>query len=265
MSYAHDRRVVIYPSYINKKLKISEGRRIAVEKACEEPTAIEIFDSVTKALHLQAELEHEKCYSRDFWVVGRVRVQLKKDDGSLVNPDIPSRKVLFEKVAEWVPKHPNRSGKARAQAAAKLQASGSGSSAGGGGGGGGGGKSGKKGKKGKNVDRGEADSPCLTCVVTEVTQEDFLRLVVQQGVISTCYGQDLAVFRDIVPERIGLAGLREGQCKAMAGKPASISSFRRAWLQFFPHVKIPKAKRFTKCNVCATLLNDHRFNADGKK
>lgn len=71
-------------------------------------------------------------------------------------------------------------------------------------------------------------------------------MVVQQGVISTCYGQDLAVFRDIVPEQIGLAGvaekwstwdwekiptdgfysriptrrprLREGQCKAMAGK-----------------------------------------------
>jgi len=53
----HDKRVIIYPSYINKKLKISEGRRIPVTKACEDPTAQEIFDSVTRDLKLQAELE----------------------------------------------------------------------------------------------------------------------------------------------------------------------------------------------------------------
>ena len=87
--------------------------------------------------------QREKCYSRDFWVVGRVRVSLKHDDGTPVRPDIPNRKVLMERVAEWVPKHPGRSKRAQAQAAQqqqKAQASGSG---------GGGGKSSKKGKKGK--------------------------------------------------------------------------------------------------------------------
>mmetsp|Transcript_25532 Transcript_25532/g.60734 ORF Transcript_25532/g.60734 Transcript_25532/m.60734 type:complete len:144 (-) Transcript_25532:165-596(-) len=142
MSFLNDRRVVIYPSYINRKLKISEGRRISKEKACEDPTAQEIFDSVTKALKLDAQLEADKCYSRDFWVVGRVRVQLKNEDGSPVRVDIPSRKVLFERVAEWVPKHPNRSKKAQAQQAAPRpqasSAAGSSST-----------KGGKKGKKGR--------------------------------------------------------------------------------------------------------------------
>mmetsp|Transcript_12592 Transcript_12592/g.35376 ORF Transcript_12592/g.35376 Transcript_12592/m.35376 type:complete len:150 (-) Transcript_12592:649-1098(-) len=142
----HDKRVIIYPSYINKKLKISEGRRIPVTKACEDPTAQEIFDSVTRDLKLQAELEANKCYSRDFWVVGRVRVKLKNDDGTLVKPDIPNRKVLMEMVAERVAKITGRSKRVQAQVQAqqKSQASGSG------GGGGGGGKSGKKKKKGKS-------------------------------------------------------------------------------------------------------------------
>jgi len=87
-----------------------------------------------------------KCYSRDFWVVGRVRVKLKNDDGTLVKPDIPNRKVLMEMVAERVAKITGRSKRVQAQVQAqqKSQASGSG------GGGGGGGKSGKKKKKGKS-------------------------------------------------------------------------------------------------------------------
>lgn len=32
-----------------------------------------------------------KCYPREWWIVGRVRVTLKNPDGSLVNPDIPNR------------------------------------------------------------------------------------------------------------------------------------------------------------------------------
>ncbi len=74
--------------------------------------------------------------------MGRVRVALKHDDGTPVRPDIPNRKVLLERVAEWVPKHPGRSKKAQALVAQQQQkAQTSGSS--------GGGKSGKKGKKGK--------------------------------------------------------------------------------------------------------------------
>ena len=126
-----------------------------------------------------------KAYPRQWWVQGRVRVQLKKPDGSLVNPDVPDRgsppasavctggtcahvlichsqladmraaahagKTLLLRVAELVPKHPGRSKKAQAAAAAVqarvLQAAGpSGGDAGGKAAAGGGGKK-KKGKK----------------------------------------------------------------------------------------------------------------------
>ncbi|CAH9091585.1 unnamed protein product [Cuscuta europaea] len=42
---------------------------------------------------------------------GRVRVLLKKEDGSLYNPAISSRKELMMHVAELVPRHPNRTKK----------------------------------------------------------------------------------------------------------------------------------------------------------
>lgn len=36
--------IVIYPVYINSKKAIAEGRRIGADKACENPTCIEIND-----------------------------------------------------------------------------------------------------------------------------------------------------------------------------------------------------------------------------
>ncbi len=39
----------------------------------------------------------DKVYSRDNMQRGRVRVQLKREDKSLVNPAVPSRKLLPSK------------------------------------------------------------------------------------------------------------------------------------------------------------------------
>ncbi len=39
-------------------------------------------------------LQLDKVYSRDNMQRGRVRVQLKREDESLVNPAVPSRKLL---------------------------------------------------------------------------------------------------------------------------------------------------------------------------
>lgn len=104
------RWVVIYPVYINSKKTLAEGRRICASKACENPTIVEIGDCC-QYLRLPCAIEIDKAYSRDFMQRGRVRVQLKRDDGTLVNSAIPSRKTLFLKVAELVPKHHGRSKK----------------------------------------------------------------------------------------------------------------------------------------------------------
>ena len=81
-----DRFICIYPAYLNNKKTIAEGRRIPINKAVENPMATEIQD-VCLAVGLNAFLEKNKMYSRewnrDVQYRGRVRVQLKQDDGSL--------------------------------------------------------------------------------------------------------------------------------------------------------------------------------------
>ncbi|VAI76752.1 unnamed protein product [Triticum turgidum subsp. durum] len=98
---------IIYPVYLNSKKTVAEGRRIAAAKACPDPTCIEIADSCAylKIPRL------DKAYPRDFFQVGRVRVQLTNDDGSPVNPAITTKKQLMIQIAELVPKHHGRTKK----------------------------------------------------------------------------------------------------------------------------------------------------------
>ncbi|PKU74144.1 signal recognition particle 19 kDa protein [Dendrobium catenatum] len=98
---------IIYPIYINSKKTIAEGRRINASKACENPTCIEIGDCC-KHLKIPCAIELDKAYPRDFMQIGRVRVLLKREDGSLYNPAISSKKQLMLQVAEFVPRHPGR-------------------------------------------------------------------------------------------------------------------------------------------------------------
>ncbi|CAA3008689.1 signal recognition particle 19 kDa [Olea europaea subsp. europaea] len=86
--------VVFYPIYINSKKTIAEGRRININKACENPTYAEIYDCCSH-LKLPCAIESEKAYPRDFMQRGRVRVQLKREDGSLYNPTISSSEYKF--------------------------------------------------------------------------------------------------------------------------------------------------------------------------
>nr|KAF6491106.1 signal recognition particle 19 [Molossus molossus] len=93
-----DRFICIYPAYLNNKKTIAEGRRIPISKAVENPTATEIQDVCT-AVGLNAFLEKNKMYSRewnrDAQYRGRVRVQLKQEDGSLCLVQFPSRKLFL--------------------------------------------------------------------------------------------------------------------------------------------------------------------------
>ncbi|XWS12281.1 hypothetical protein CRYUN_Cryun37aG0076000 [Craigia yunnanensis] len=87
--------VVFYPVYINSKKTVAEGRRISLTKACENPTCVEIADCCSH-LKLANAIEIDKAYPRDFMQRGRVRVQLRKEDGTLYNPAISSRKYRFK-------------------------------------------------------------------------------------------------------------------------------------------------------------------------
>ncbi|KAI9078334.1 hypothetical protein K1719_039710 [Acacia pycnantha] len=102
--------IVLYPVYMNSKMTVAEGRRIGLSKACENPTCAEIGDCCSY-LKLPFAIEIDKAYPRDFMQRGRVRVLLKKEDGTLYNPSITSRKSLMLHVAEMVPRHHGRAKK----------------------------------------------------------------------------------------------------------------------------------------------------------
>ncbi|PRP83105.1 hypothetical protein PROFUN_09784 [Planoprotostelium fungivorum] len=98
----------IYPVYINSKKKISEGRRIAVAKCCENPSPMEIHD-VCKHLGFKVEMQADKAYSRDATQRGRVIVHLKDASGKLIDPTVENKGDILEKVASLIPKLQSRS------------------------------------------------------------------------------------------------------------------------------------------------------------
>eukprot|EP00960_Hanusia_phi_P017273 508518-Hanusia_phi.AAC.4 len=104
--------VVIYSPYINKSKTVQEGRRISLKDACEDPTAWEILEVCKRLFPEDCVQGENKGYPRDYeaqWppMRGRIRVRLFKD-GKPTNPEITTRKQLYKKVAELIPKIASR-------------------------------------------------------------------------------------------------------------------------------------------------------------
>ena len=99
-----------------KSKKATNARRACVEirlyfdagnlSACLE-SAAEIKDVLEKSLKLPCAVE-DKSYPRDFWQRGRVRVTLRKEDGTPLAKEFPTKKALMIEIARLVPKHPGR-------------------------------------------------------------------------------------------------------------------------------------------------------------
>lgn len=93
------RWICLYPAYLNSRKTLSEGRRVAKSRAVDNPLCTEIKD-VCLSQNLGVEFETNKHYPReiakDHIHSGRVRVQIKDDDGSPLNESITSRKATKE-------------------------------------------------------------------------------------------------------------------------------------------------------------------------
>lgn len=100
--------------FSDKSRSLSEGRRVPAAVAVENPTAEEI-GMVCKFLKLEHVVEETKRHPSDFFNVGRVRVQIEGADGKPVNPDVPSKKVLLLKLAEFIPQLKSRTQPASAK------------------------------------------------------------------------------------------------------------------------------------------------------
>ncbi|XP_018318485.1 signal recognition particle 19 kDa protein [Agrilus planipennis] len=105
-----ERWICIYPAYVNSKKTRVQGRRIPKEKCVENPTHDEIRD-VLVAAGLKVGVEN-KLYSRERskepLFRGRIRVQLKTDDGTPYNNNFPSRESLLFHIGEMIPKLKSR-------------------------------------------------------------------------------------------------------------------------------------------------------------
>ncbi|XP_035377687.1 signal recognition particle 19 kDa protein isoform X2 [Electrophorus electricus] len=84
-----ERFLCIYPAYINSKKTLAEGRRIPTEKNKMYP----------------------REWNRDGQFRGRVRVQVKKEDGSLCQDKFTCKKDIMFYVAEMIPKLKTRTQK----------------------------------------------------------------------------------------------------------------------------------------------------------
>ncbi|XP_062854377.1 signal recognition particle 19 kDa protein [Trichomycterus rosablanca] len=108
-----NRFLCIYPAYINSKKTLAEGRRIPSEKAVENPSCAEIRDVLTAA-GLNVYVENKmfpREWNRDVQFRGRVRVQIKQEDGNLCLEKFTSKKDLMFYVAEMIPKLKTRTQK----------------------------------------------------------------------------------------------------------------------------------------------------------
>eukprot|EP00467_Chlorarachnion_reptans_P021224 CAMPEP_0114519422 /NCGR_PEP_ID=MMETSP0109-20121206/18996_1 /TAXON_ID=29199 /ORGANISM="Chlorarachnion reptans, Strain CCCM449" /LENGTH=166 /DNA_ID=CAMNT_0001700163 /DNA_START=213 /DNA_END=713 /DNA_ORIENTATION=+ len=102
---------VFYPNFINKLRTYSQGRKIAKEKCCENPTSLEIAH-IAASLKLKYVIENYKLHPRAFklkpgqmMLPGRVRVQLWSDDDKKepFSTNVPTRKAFMEYAGKNIP------------------------------------------------------------------------------------------------------------------------------------------------------------------
>jgi len=100
------RWVSLYPAYINAKKTQREGRRISKQKAVDTPTCQEMLDILKNAgLNVRAEKKmYPRDQNRDYQFQGRLRIQLKEEDGKLCNENYPTRESLMFYLADTIPK-----------------------------------------------------------------------------------------------------------------------------------------------------------------
>jgi len=135
-----ERWVCIYPAYINSKKTRQEGRRLPKENCVENPTYVEIRD-VLSVTNLRVGVENKQyCRekSRELQYRGRIRVQMRNDDGTACNAELASREAIMLYITSKIPQLKSRQNKT-AEAYQQPQAQTQQAS----GGGGGGGKKGK--------------------------------------------------------------------------------------------------------------------------
>ena len=86
--------VKIYPIYIDKTMKYSEGRKIKIESCVENPRARDIYRVCEEILGLKCKLE-VKSHPKDWQKRGRVLVQIKDKEGKVIQDSLKTSKYFI--------------------------------------------------------------------------------------------------------------------------------------------------------------------------
>ena len=86
--------VKVYPIYIDKTIKYSEGRKINKELCVENPKAKDIYRVCNELLGLKCKLE-TKSHPKDWQKRGRVIVQIKDNEGKPIQETLKKSKLFF--------------------------------------------------------------------------------------------------------------------------------------------------------------------------
>lgn len=112
------RFVCIYPAYINSKKTRAQGRRVEKSKAIDNPTVNEIHD-ILENMGLKTIIENNRLYpreeSREPQHRGRIRVQIKNENGLLIKEQFKTKDDLLFYLVDMIPKLKTRSGSQQQQ------------------------------------------------------------------------------------------------------------------------------------------------------
>ncbi|KAF7994262.1 hypothetical protein HCN44_003352 [Aphidius gifuensis] len=108
-----ERWICIYPIYLNSKRTLAQGRKLAKNNCVEDPTHQEIRDVLTAAgLTVGVENKlHSRERSKELLYRGRIRVQLKNDDGTPLHSNFPTRDSILLHLGKTIPNLKTRQGK----------------------------------------------------------------------------------------------------------------------------------------------------------
>merc|ERR1711992_226847 len=108
-----ERWICIYPAYFNSNKTRQEGRLLPKEKCVPNPNHMEIRDVLMTAGYqpIVENKQYPRERSREFEFRGRIRVQLRNDDGTPHIEKFKTRESIMEHLGEMIPKLKSRQAK----------------------------------------------------------------------------------------------------------------------------------------------------------
>lgn len=97
----------LYPVYFDATKTMKQGRKVSVQHATRNPLAKAIADA-GKVIGFSVVFEPQKCHPADWSNPGRVRVELKDEQGRPTHHTIKTKPQLYAAVAKYLKSHPTQ-------------------------------------------------------------------------------------------------------------------------------------------------------------